>query len=194
MKRRSEGDTKEKKKAAFRPGEGKPRRFFVLAILSILIFLCPALADSPTPSPSPAVSPSPSSTPRRYDSCGNHIHLSMDGLIEEPRKHLLYSHENGIIADGILMFTPLNAYVEREEIPSVSRGQFLSMKIRFDAYVESFSSKTQFYRKTEDDFLRVEGDDLTLSDLPDGTYLVSILCHAAHAGKAYSFCYLFWVE
>ena len=141
---------------------------------------------TPTPMPTP--------TPRSTDSSGNHIHLSVSGLASEPRKHLLYSHENGIMADGFLMFVPLEEYVEKEQIPVISRGQFLSARITFDVYVESFSCSTDFFRKTEAGLERLGSIDLSVSDLSDAPYLVKMDCSAVHHGEAFRFFYLFWVE
>ncbi len=133
-------------------------------------------------------------TPLPTDSSSNHIDLSVSGLASEPRKHILYSHEHGIMADGFLMFMPLETYVEREQIPVISRGQFLSARITFDVYVESFSCSTDFYRKTEAGLEGLGSIDLSVSDLPDGPFLVKMDCNAVHHGEAFRFFYLFWVE
>ena len=107
---------------------------------------------------------------------------------------LLYLAEHGIMADGFLMFMPLETYVEREQIPVISRGQFLSARITFDVYVESFSCSTDFYRKTEAGLEGLGSIDLSVSDLPDGPFLVKMDCNAVHHGEAFRFFYLFWVE
>ena len=178
----------------------KRRAFMFVLILILAVSVCSTcLAFSPTPTPSPmpptpTPTPSPTPTALSRDSCSNHIHLSVRGLTSEPKKHLLYSHENGIMADGFLMFMPLEEYVEWEKIPAISRNQFLSARLSVDTYVESFSCNTAFYLKTENGLNRIEDKTASLSDLPDGTYLVRMDCNAAHKGVAYRFYYLFWVN
>lgn len=160
---------------------------FVLILTIALLFCSAGLAYSPTPMPPLSFIQS------SRDSCGNHIHLSVSGLTSEPPKHLLYSHENGVMADGILMFTPLEKYVEWEQIQVISRDQFLSAKLTVDAYVDSLSYRTDFYLKTENG-LEPVGGNTSLSELPEGTYLIRMDCSAAHNGVAYRFFYLFWVN
>ncbi len=141
---------------------------------------------------SPMVTPPPS--PARDDYCRNHIHISVNGLEDEPEQHMLYCHENGIIADGMLMFVPLKEYVIWRPIPVVSREQFLSAVVSYDSYVESFSCNTVIYRKSGDDLEAVEDDKLSLEDLPEDTYLAVLSCSASHRGEAYRFDYLFWIQ
>ena len=103
-------------------------------------------------------------------------------------------YEDGCFADGILMFMPLDQYVESEHIPVISRSQFLSAGLSCDDYVEEFSCETRYYRKNGDKLERLRKKDLQLTDLPEGTYLIALVCSASHGDEYYSFCYLFWVE
>ena len=166
----------------------------ILTAALLLCGTCSALSLTPVPTPTAVPTPTPLPTPtlRRWDSCGNHIRLSFRSPGPEPEQHLLYSHENGIMADGFLMFMPLAEYVAQQELPVISRSRFLEAEVTHDAYVDSLTVHTECYRKTGDGLELVpEGDP---AGLPEGTYLVKIDCNAAHQGEAYRFFYLFWTE
>lgn len=183
-------------------------RKVVFTLILFVIFSCgigcadtsttpPFMTATPTMPPTVSATMPPLTMPpygrTDRDSCGNHIRFAVSGFYPEPEKHLIYSHENGIMADGALMFMPLDEYVRWQEIPSVSRNQFLSASLTFDTYVDSFSCSTAIYRKA-DGGLEWLKDAGSLYDLPEGTYLICLTCSAAHQGVAYKFCYLMWVD
>jgi len=160
------------------------RLTFFLLLSAVLAFCNTCLAFSPTPTPRPTA----------RDSCAFHIHLSVPGLSGEPKKHLLYSHEHGIMADGFLMFAPLADYAGREQIPTITRSQYRAAVLSADGYVEQLSAQTTLYKKTEDGLVRVEDNGPSLEELPGGVYLIKMDVNASHAGEAYRFYYLFWTE
>ena len=106
---------------------------------------------------------------------------------------MIYSQENGILADGELMFESLENYVKRMEIPVISRDQFLSADLTYDAYITQISCSTYFYLNTDDGLRQLGDKNAELSELPEGTYLIRMDCSAKHNEEYYYFCYLFWV-
>ena len=157
----------------------------ILALSFVLSVCCNGYALTPTPSPVSNAS----------DNCGNHIHLSISGGQSEPPKHILYSQESWRIADGILMFMPLEEYVNTEQIDVISREQLLTAELTVDGWIESFSFQTDYLRNTEDGFEKLKSDDVPLTDVPDRTYLIRMDISAAGQGNnAIRFYYLFWLQ
>ncbi len=138
-----------------------------------------------------ASSPSPTLFPTGMNEC---ITLSVSGLASEPRKHILYSQDSWRVADGILMFAPLEEYVNHEPIDTISRDQFLTAKLSIDNYVESVSLQTAYFRRTEDGLESLKSVDVPSTSLPEKTYLIRMDIAASGQGNAVRFYYLFWLK
>ena len=90
----------------------------------------------------------------------------------ELRQDMYYSHENGRLADGILMFMPLEEFLRQREIPSVTYSAQFAYRVTCTPFVTSCSVDMTLHRKTEAGL--VEVGNASLSALEPGVYLLSL--------------------
>ena len=128
--------------------------------------------------------------PAEADSLRDHFSVWCDGVAGQLSVALVYSHENGIYADGILHFAPLKDFIGREYNPpvvTVNDGRLI-YHVRYDSgFYTSFRESATFYEPTEEGFSmmrKADGTSVTLEDLQPGDYLMAINISAAK-GDAY---------
>ena len=131
--------------------------------------------------------------PSRAERFADHFSVWLDDSGEEVRLPvaLLYSHENGIFADGILHFMPLFQFIEREYEPlTVTVTGDSVYRVEYDSrFFDTFSDSVSFYEPSEDDFVRmdsVEGNPVSLAALPPGDYLMAVNISGTKGDEYYS--------
>ena len=121
------------------------------------------------------------------------VELYADGQWTELEKMLYYSHENGMIADGFLMFSSILDCLKSIEVPTVVRTAQTGYRVTYDSYMEAFSTGRTVYAAVEDNIKRLEDSKVELADLETGKYLICISCNGSHRGEGYAGACFFWL-
>ena len=124
----------------------------------------------------------------------NHIHAYyINGGMRRPLPvALVYAHENGVYADGIMMSTPLMDVLKRHypDVPAVVAGNGPVYDVCQDGdYIEKLSVKASLYQPVENDFVYMKKencDPVTQDELQPGDYLMQISISAARGDEYYS--------
>lgn len=150
-----------------------------------------------------ALSPVPTSTPlasgSRYISIETFeasfdAEVFSDGEWLALDKNMRYAQINGGYFDGAAMFTDLVSFAADAEIIVPSRD--FAYRVTFDEQFDKQSSSATLYELLNDESLRVvSGEDgsFTLSDLPDGKYLLVIDYSLSSGNSSYSGFSLVWL-
>ena len=146
----------------------------------------PTIYCTPTPSPTPSVTPTMS--PGSFQ---DHIKIwysDYDVRYTLPIA-LIYSREGGMLADGILMFTPMEKFLEKNyEVPTAHVGKEYIYNVWYDgSFIEKFDESATCYRMTEDGYVCVrkeDGEPAEPDDLEPGEYLLQIQVFA-ESGENY---------
>ena len=132
------------------------------------------------------------------DHIKNHIAVQIlqDSDWKYAEQSLLYSYENGMMADGILMFCPVTDYLEAHPAPQITAGSEPFFRMIFDSYVEIFSSRVTYFDDSNGGLTLMEDDrnePMQFSQLPEGRYLMMIQVNASHGNDDYCCLSLAWV-
>ena len=104
---------------------------------------------------------------------------------------LVYARENGICFDGVLLFSTLKDFLEREYAAPVVivKGSPL-YHVEYDSgFYDQFSENVSFYEPTEDGFVIMgndNGEPLELADLQPGDYLMEITIYVEKGDEYYA--------
>ena len=132
------------------------------------------------------------------DHIQNHITVQIlqDSDWKDAEQNLLYSQENGMMADGILMFCPVADYLEAHPAPQITAGSEPFFRIIFDSYVEIFGSRVTYFDDSDGGLTLMKDDrdePMQFSQLPQGRYLVMIQLNGSHRNDDYCALCLAWV-
>ena len=170
----------------FRKGLNDMRRFILCGLIIINIIVSILLMN-------------PSLAERNYDWIRNHIHVEYKDHEDwkELELALHYSHEHGIMADGILMFSSLSEFLQHEySAPEVDLSNEPVYRVSYDSYVDNYRSSTIFYALTDGGLKKLvdsNGDPVLEKDLDPGKYLMTISVYGQHNGEGYSGASFIWV-
>jgi len=144
-----------------------------LSVLLVCLLLgTSALALTPTPSPTPTVEP------LVYPEFS--IFADADGERCFLREEMILYQGGGICADGVLHFTPLAVFVEKEELPQFElTGTLICGAAAYNerTYVNVYGC--QLFRETQSglESVELEGSaDIAGSDLEKGSYILYVNC------------------
>lgn len=109
---------------------------------------------------------------------------------------VLYAHENGRLADGLLMFIPLADFLAAEhvDIPVFRLTEDFAYCITTTDHMSSFSCHRTLLLKTEEGYLPLETDELSAEALAPGTYLLLISCDAARGEEYFAGYGMLWLD
>lgn len=153
-----------------------------LLLIMILIILC--------------IQPHPSLAETDWISSHITVEAYIDGEWKELNKNLLYSHENGVLADGILHFSPFLAYLEDYPAPQMTITNLPYYRISYDSYIDSFNSSVSFYEIQDGNLVKLKDENneaLHLQDLGPGTYVMAIDVQGVHGYENYTGACFAWV-
>lgn len=157
-------------------------RLFALFLLIVLLTPAAACAEFTTPSPTPSPTQYGFSSSNRSDKIERHLYVEFlsEGEWKELERHLIYSHEKGIFADGILMFAPLSAYLEQIEIDEVTYSGEPVYRLHTDEYLDDYSFLVTITGTNQDGEYQRWDESVDLSTLPSGTYFVRFDLYGTH--------------
>lgn len=124
------------------------------------------------------------------------VEAFVDGEWQELQKHLVYNRENGYMADGILHFSPLKAFIEDYPAPAINSSITPYFRISYDSYIDAFDAGTSFYAPQDDQLIKLKDEDnnaVRMQDLEPGTYLMSIDIHGEHGQAYYTGACFLWI-
>ncbi len=171
----------------------------------------PPAGETPLPTPRPpdwTVSPEPTEPPEWNNGeawnvsgarFGNQIRAYYydRGFRKDLEIAFICSNEGGVMADGILMFSPLHVFLERDySLPSVTADGTgpLYLVTYNSSYIDNFTETVRFYEPNDEGFLLMQDEDggnVELADLGPGEYLMEISISAGRGSEYYSgACYL----
>ena len=102
------------------------------------------------------------------------------------------SNEGGIMADGILMFSPLHVFLEHDySLPTVTAdGSGPLYQVTWNSsYIDRFTETVRFYEPNDEGFLlmqKEDGGNVELAGLEPGEYLMEISISAGRGKEYYS--------
>lgn len=162
--------------------KSKTTIFFVRCVLVLLVVML--------------ISPCSLAEEREWISGHITVEAFVDGEWQELQMHLVYNRENGVLADGILHFSPLKAFIEDYPAPEINASATPYFRISYDSYVDAFSSTTSFYAPQDDKLIKLKDEDnnaLRMQDLEPGTYLMAIDIHGEHGQAYYTGACFLWI-
>ncbi|MBE5809697.1 MAG: hypothetical protein E7318_02055 [Clostridiales bacterium] len=121
------------------------------------------------------------------------VEVCVDNQWHELPGSLRYSHENGILADGILMFLPLETYLEQHPLPTFAYTNTFNYRITCSPFVTSYKVSWTILRQSAEGLTPVADAFSALSELEAGIYLMRMQVAAeGHSGSC-SNEYMFWL-
>ena len=128
----------------------------------------------------------------------NHITVQIfqDSDWKDVEQSLLYSYENGDMADGMLMFSPITRYLAEYPAPQITAGSEPFFRIICDSYVEAFGCQVLYYEYSNHNLTPMKDDRdeaIQFSQLPEGRYLMVIKVDGSHKDDVYCGLCLVWV-
>lgn len=115
--------------------------------------------------------------------------------------HMLYAHERGMMADGFLVFVPLEKYLDRycEDVPLLRLSDDFSYRVIATDYLETFSSSRELRQLTAGTLTVLPPSntswydptlppppDAPWDDLAPGLYLLTVNVTGKHGADSYS--------
>ena len=165
------------------------------------------IETSGTPAPTPTVTPTPTVGPDTLTSLSDSFNVryfcfSSRGSMQ---KALRYAHENGIYADGFLMFDTLSHYVKTDRnIPCAVASGTVSYDVSLGEQCESAVHHVSIYRAEGEELERIDDAEMTQTDtggtvntdgLPDGMYLLCVdISITGSFGRYYSGSCFVWLR
>ena len=156
--------------------------FFVRCVLVLLVVML--------------ISPCSLAEEREWISSHITVEAFVDGEWQELQMHLVYNRENGVLADGILHFSPLKAFIEDYPAPAINSSITPYFRISYDSYIDAFDAGTSFYALQDDQLIKLKDEDnnaVRMQDLEPGTYLMSIDIHGEHGQAYYTGACFLWI-
>lgn len=162
----------------------------ICIVLLALISNMMAYAVEPSLPPSPAPSPTPY-TRSIMDSFD--VQLFNDGIWISLEKEMKSSHEFYRYADGILMFTPLSVFVERNQLPCIQLSEDFDYHVIALEPSVSLKYSHTIYNQQWDVILYGETPPSDWNQLDTGKYLMSIDVYASDGDRYASTASLVWL-
>ena len=98
---------------------------------------------------------------------------------------LVCAHEHGRLADGLLMFVPLEEFLaaEPERIPAFPVTEDFACRVIATGYAAAFQYERSLYRQTPDGLTELDAAALSPHDLEPGAYLLRLRCRAERGAE-----------
>lgn len=121
------------------------------------------------------------------------VEVYADGAWHNVVESMRYSHENGRLADGVLIFTSLEEYVRRYEAPAFTYSEEFAWRITCPSFVDSYEASWSIYRQTDGGLIPMAEPLYALPEMAPGTYLLSLYISAEGlSGSCTNQC-IFWL-
>lgn len=117
----------------------------------------------------------------------------LEGEWQPLTQHMLYAHEGGVLADGALVFVPLQVYLQMHPAPAISLAEEPRFRVCMDPSVSRCTVTRQLYAVSGQELLRLEMPEHPLVQLPEGAYLLAIRWNAEGPGGSASYQAMLWL-
>ena len=173
---------------ALKAGMGCMKRWFCVLAVLLLVCLCGLAAGENG----------------WGDWCSNHIAAEafIDGGWVKLDQHMLYSHEHGVMADGILMFESFPEFIEKTPIQEAELTEDFEYRITADSYIDEYKYWEELFREEDgqlwwltdmEDEEAIDLKETPLNALEPGRYLLSLQFSASHDGEEYAGLSFLWI-
>ena len=98
-----------------------------------------------------------------------------------------------MMADGMLMFMPLDWYLQAYPAPETAQIADFDYRITIDSYIDAYQWDWRLFRETESELDRMD-DVEGFKSLEAGRYLLEINYSASHKGEGYSGASFIWLN
>lgn len=117
----------------------------------------------------------------------------LDGEWQPLPQHMLYAHEGNVLADGALVFVPLQVYLKANPAPAISLAEEPRFRVCMDPSVSRCTVTRQLYGVSGQELLRLDMPEHPLAQLREGAYLLAIRWDAEGSGGSASFQAMIWL-